>query len=291
MMDMTAAHRTAGATNLGAFSIPQATSGTDYRDSKIAKHFASTSEFEKDTIIAPYLRKVFERHVMSLNKPGKKIVVDYGAGGGRLSVPFISDGHIYRGYDNSPEMITQANAHIKNIGIKVDKDFPDRFYFTQDYNRILHDVRAGSAQGADFGIVSFVHPCMGTEQDLDDLTQKVSNLMAPNATVVMIGCNPEGLNQQHVTCQYDVTDPEALKDGELYNGELFDANGNSKLLIRDRYYSNERLAQSWNKAGMMHITTDLIKDIRGNSTRPVSPSGIAPFQGMVFRKIPMSFGK
>ena len=251
---------------------------TDYRNEVNANRFAAAATHEKDLIIAPAIQAAFEK--ASAGR-GKKVVLDYGMGPGYITVPFLADGHTVYGYDTSEDMVNIAKAVIN----EADNLAKASHLFTSDY-RILDTVINNNPdkKGADFGILSFVHPCIDTKDNLDNLMHKVAKLMADNSTVIIIGANPEGLAKSHVTCHYDVKDPPELNDGDIYTGTLYDGRGNSKFRITDRYWSQKTLINSADSAGLRFITSETIEDKRGTSPRRPDKSGLPPFIMLTFRK-------
>ena len=110
--------------------------------------------------------------------------------------------------------------------------------------------------------------------------------MAPRGTVIVIGANPGGLNKKHVTCEYDVTDPESLQEGTTYTGRIFDGRGNSTFAVKDKYWSLSSITNSAARAGL--ILTNGVTSIRDQSSmfsnRQPDQSGIDPFVMLTYKK-------
>jgi hypothetical protein len=251
---------------------------TDYRNEVNAARFAAAATHEKDLIIAPAIQAAFEKAVTGR---GKKVILDYGMGPGYITVPFLADGHTVYGYDTSEDMVNIAKGVIR----EAENLSRASHLFTSDYD-VLEKVinNHPDKRGADFGILSFVHPSIDTEDNLHGLMHKVTKLMADNSTVILIGANPEGLAKNHVTCQYDVKDPPDLNDGDIYHGTIYDGRGNSKFQVTDRYWSQKTLINSADSAGLRFITSETIDDKRGTSPRRPNKNGVPPFIMLTFRK-------
>lgn len=204
-----------------------------------AHRFADAVHFEKTSIVAPAIKEAFNRAVHDGTfMPKHDRIVDIGCGPFFLALPFLKDGNHVDGIDSAAAMRDAAKKTLKNSNVPINGC------------RLVASSAELNEGDYSFGMLNFVHQCAATRGDLVEMFEQASSLLKPGSHMVLTSAHPRYLHVPHSACVYDVADSNALQDGDVYTGAIYDTMGNKAFQLEgDHFWSVDTLIDTSKEAG------------------------------------------
>lgn len=235
--------------NLQATKTPAVTTHNHSYD-RHASDFARAASFEKSSIIGPEIQaeveKVTERIVF---RKGRHKIVDIGCGPFLLSAPFVREGFHVDGVDPSQDMLTVAKNTINLFENNIREVRPSLLDGTKGI-RLVKTTKELKQNSYKIALLNFVHQCAPDEHSLVKIFEQAAGLLRENSRLIITGAHPDYLHEKHSCCEYDVTDPLTMNNGDAYTGRIFNDMGVPTYeLSGDHFWSLDSLQHIASRTG------------------------------------------
>lgn len=222
--------------------------------------FAKVASREKQEIILPAIRGQLDKIVSNSGLLREQHrVLDFGCGPFILSIPLLRSSFPVDGYDTSEEMVKTACQILDSSKKSLNGG-------AEIANQTILTSELSDLKGRQYDVVmmNFVHQVASDKKSLKKLFRDASSYLKDGGYLIITGAHPDWLHKPHTCCEYDVSDPRTLNDGDLYTGRIVDSSGMVTYdLHGDHFWKKDTLITTAQSVG---LSTGDVTDIDDKET-------------------------